>query len=155
MIKKKFKLKAIIFKAYGVVPNLTSVLSSMLPMLGMAKLDNYKCAFGAALCKFSEAILYYCSNKDKAPDQSIEKNNFSNSIYAAHEVFFNVWIKTSDPKVRQITIEAIGHFVHLITHEKLEADIAKIIPGLLSLYKKHSDQFVVSQVLEFFVNLLS
>ncbi|CAF0812872.1 unnamed protein product [Brachionus calyciflorus] len=132
---------------YGVVPNLTSVLSSMLPMLGMAKLDNYKCAFGSALCKFSEAILYYCSNKDKAPDQSIEISNFSNSIYAAHEVFFNVWIKSSDPKVRQITIESIGQFVNLISHDKLEADVVKIIPGLLGLYKKHPDHLVVSQSL--------
>ena len=33
--------------AFGVVPNLTSVLASMLPMLGMAKTDPYKCAFAS------------------------------------------------------------------------------------------------------------
>ncbi len=113
-------------QAYGVVPQLQSVLASMLPMLGMAKLDTYKCAFASGetfyffpvrlvthykeirsmilfyfsvLCKFSEAILYYCSNKEKAPDKSIEKTMFSMQIYAAHEVFFNVWIKTADNKV--------------------------------------------------------
>lgn len=35
--------------AFGVVPQLSGVLASMLPMLGMAKFDNYKSAF--ASCK--------------------------------------------------------------------------------------------------------
>ena len=98
------------------------------------------------MCKFSEAILYYCSNKEKATDQTIEKSNFSTQIYAAHEIFFNAWIKTNDQKLRQITIEAIGHFVNLIAADKLEADIQKIIPGLLNLYKRHAELYVVSQV---------
>lgn len=34
-------------KAFGVVPNLTDVLASMLPMIGMAKLDSYKVSFGS------------------------------------------------------------------------------------------------------------
>lgn len=122
------------------------MFNSILPMLGMSKLDSYKYSLGSALCKFCEAILYYCSNKEKAPDQSIEKSDFFNSVYAAHEFLFNSWIKSNDPKVRQITIESIGHFVNLISRDKLETDISKIIPGLLNLYKKHSDHFIVSQV---------
>ena len=87
--------------------------------------------------------MYYCSNKEKASDQTIEKSNFSTQIYAAHEIFFNAWIKTNDPKLRQITIEAIGHFVNLIAADKLEADIQKIILGLLNLYKRHAELYVV------------
>jgi hypothetical protein len=90
--------------------------------------------------------LYYCSNKEKAPDQSIEKSKFSTQIYAAYEILFTSWLKTSDPKLRQITIESIGHFVNLIATEKLESDINKIMPGLLNLYKRHTDHFVISQV---------
>ena len=145
----------------------------MLPMLGMAKQDVHKTAFASgalyfsiyflhylwlnfcsilALCKFSEAILYYCSNKEKAPDQSIEKSKFSTQIYAAYEILFTSWLKTSDPKLRQITIESIGHFVNLIATEKLESDINKIMPGLLNLYKRHTDHFVISQV-SYFKNM--
>ena len=98
------------------------------------------------MCKFSEAILYYCSNKEKAIDKSIEKSYFSTQIYAAQEIFFNVWVKTSDNRLRQTVIEAIGHFTNLMAHEKLEADLAKIVQGFLSLYKKHSDHQVISQV---------
>lgn len=98
------------------------------------------------MCKFSEAILYYCSNKEKATDKSIEKSYFSTQIYAAHEIFFNVWVKTGDNRLRQTVIEAIGHFTNLMAHEKLEADLAKIIQGFLALYKKHPDHQIISQV---------
>lgn len=54
-------------------------------------------------------------------------------------------MKTSDQKLRQLTIESIGYMANLMSHDKLEADIAKIMPGLLGLYKKHSDHFIVSQ----------
>jgi maestro heat-like repeat-containing protein family member 1 len=105
------------------------------------------------MCKFSEAILYYCNNKEKAPDKAIEKSSFATQIYATHEVFFNLWIKTSDTKLRQVIIESIGHFVNLMPQEKLESDLSKILPGLLGLYKKHPDLAVISQV-NFFLYLL-
>jgi hypothetical protein len=120
----------------------------MLPMIGMSKLDSFKCAFASAYCKFSEAIIFYCSNKEKAPDSSIDKSSFSSSIYAAHEVF-NIWLKTNDVKLRQLVIESIGHFVSLMPREKLETDLVKIFPNLLSLYKRHPDLFIVSQVIFF------
>lgn len=99
------------------------------------------------MCKFSEAILYYCSNKEKAPDQSIEKSYFSTQIFAVFEIFFIQWVKTSDMKLRHTVIESLGYFINLLAHDKLESDVGKIIPGLLSLYKKHADPFVVSQSL--------
>ena len=36
---------------FGVVPNLMDVLTAMLPMIGMAKSEAYKCSFGTAMCK--------------------------------------------------------------------------------------------------------
>ncbi len=131
---------------FGVVPNLTDVLTAMLPMIGMTKTDPYKCSFGTAMCKFSEAILYYCSNKEKATDQSIEKSAFATQIYATHEIFFNVWIRSGEHRVRQLAIESIGYFVSIMSREKLENDLVKIVTMLMALYKKHSDHFVVSQV---------
>lgn len=107
-----------------------------------------------ALCKFSEAIIYYCSNKEKAPDQSIEKSYFSTQIFAAFEIFFNHWVKSSDAKLRHTTIEALGYFVNLIAHEKLDTEVPKIVPGLLNLYKKHSDPFIVSQSLSLSINAI-
>lgn len=107
------------------------------------------------MCKFSEAILFYCDNKEKANDQSVEKSLFATQIYATHEIFFNVWIRASDFKVRHLAIESIGQFVNIIAHDKLEADLVKIMQTTLGLYKKHQDHFIVSQVLlSFFLNRL-
>jgi maestro heat-like repeat-containing protein family member 1 len=124
---------------------LSEVLVSMLPMLGMAKTDSYKCSFASAMCKFSEAILFYCSNKEKAPDKSIEKTQFAQSIFGVYEIFLNVWIKTNDIKLRQITIESIGNIINIIPSEKLETELSKVLQILVGLYKKHTDQFIVSQ----------
>lgn len=101
------------------------------------------------MCKFAEAILYYCSNMERAPDKSIEKGYFSTQIFAAYEVFFNVWLKTNEAKLRQIIIESIGHFVNLMSVEKLEVELGKIFTGLLGLFRKHSDHFIISQVFLF------
>lgn len=98
------------------------------------------------MCKFAEAIIYYCSNIEQAADQNISRDKFATEIYATHEIFFNLWLKSSEPKVKQLAIESIGHFVSLITHEKLEADLVKIITALIGLYKKHSDYYIISQV---------
>jgi len=43
---------------FGVVPNLTDVLTAMLPMIGMAKTEQYKCAFGTAMCKVGYLELF-------------------------------------------------------------------------------------------------
>ena len=43
--------------AYGMVPYLTDVIATMLPMLGMAKLDTYKYSFAMAFSKFSEVSI--------------------------------------------------------------------------------------------------
>ena len=49
--------------------------------------------------------------------------------------------------MRKTIIEAIGYFVNIIESEKLENDLAKILPGILNLYKKHPETYVVSQAL--------
>jgi hypothetical protein len=49
--------------------------------------------------------------------------------------------------MRQTIIEAIGYFVNIMEPEKLENDLAKILTGILSLYKKHPETYVVSQAL--------
>lgn len=42
----------------------------------------------------------------------------------------------------------------MLAHEKLDTDVPKIVPGLLALYKKHSDPFVVSQALSLSINAI-
>ncbi|XP_038141522.1 maestro heat-like repeat-containing protein family member 1 isoform X1 [Cyprinodon tularosa] len=142
---------------YGMVPFLNAILGTMLPMLSMAKQDNMKWVFSSALCHFSESILEYLANLDKAPDPTVRKDAFSSEIYAAFDILFNNWLQSREPKLRLTVGEAVGSMCHLMANDKLEEQIPRIIPAIMSLYKKNTEHYVISkslcQVLEASVNM--
>uniref|UniRef100_A0A3P9LCQ6 Maestro heat-like repeat family member 1 n=1 Tax=Oryzias latipes TaxID=8090 RepID=A0A3P9LCQ6_ORYLA len=142
---------------YGMVPFLNAILGTMLPMLGIAKQDNMKWVFSSALCHFSDSILEYLANLDKAPDPTVRKDTFCSEIYAAYDILFNTWIQSREPKLRLTVAEAVGSMCHLMPSDKLEEQIPKIIPTIMSLYKKNNEHYVISkslcQVIDASVNM--
>ncbi|XP_041843751.1 maestro heat-like repeat-containing protein family member 1 isoform X2 [Melanotaenia boesemani] len=142
---------------YGMVPFLNAILGTMLPMLGMAKQDNMKWVFSSALCHFSDSILEYLANLDKAPDPTVRKDTFASEIYPAFDVLFNSWLQSREPKLRMTVAEAVGSMCHLMARDKLEEQIPRIIPAILSMYKKNNEHYVISkslcQVLDASVNM--
>ncbi|KAL0985276.1 hypothetical protein UPYG_G00154880 [Umbra pygmaea] len=142
---------------YGMVPFLNAILGTMLPMLGMAKQDNMKWVFSSALSHFSESILEYLANLDKAPDPTVRKDTFSTEIYAAYDILFYNWLQSRESKLRLTVTGAVGSMSHLMAHDKLEEQLPKLIPTIMSLYKKNTEHYVISkslcQVLEASVNM--
>ncbi|XP_060777885.1 maestro heat-like repeat-containing protein family member 1 isoform X2 [Neoarius graeffei] len=142
---------------YGMVPFLSAILGTMLPMLGLAKQDNMKWVFSSALSRFSESILDYLANLDKAPDPTVRKDTFSSEIYAAYDILFNSWLQSRDAKLRLTVAEALGLMSHLMPHDKLEEQLPKLLPAILNLYKKNPEHYIISkslcQVLEASVNM--
>lgn len=142
---------------YGMVPFLSAILGTMLPMLGMAKQDNMKWVFSSALYRFSESILEYLANLDKAPDPTVRKDTFSGEIFAAYDILFNSWLQSREPKLRLTVAEAVGSMSHLMAHDKLEEQLPKLIPTVLGLYKKNPEHYIISkslcQVLDASVNM--
>ena len=67
--------------AFGVVPNLTSVLASMLPMLGMAKTDSYKCAFASGTLFLNQSLFL---------NLPLAKLTIAISIKIIQDLFINV-----------------------------------------------------------------
>ncbi|XP_065585206.1 maestro heat-like repeat-containing protein family member 1 isoform X3 [Cyrtonyx montezumae] len=132
---------------FGMVPFLNSILGTMLPMLGMAKQDHMKSVFCYALQHFSESIQEYVANLDQAPDPTVRKDTFCNEIFSAYEVLFNNWLQHREPKLRLAVVEALGAMSYLMPGEKLEEQLPKLIPAVLSLYKKHSETFYISKSL--------
>ncbi|XP_060075327.1 maestro heat-like repeat-containing protein family member 1 isoform X2 [Ylistrum balloti] len=124
---------------YRMVPHLTAVLGTMLPMLGMAKHDNMRWVFSAALSKFCEAIIDYCANIDKAPDPTVTKDRFSQEVASAFDVLFNSWLQSKEIKLRLAIVEALGHMTHLMSKEKLDEQLPKILQGILGLYRRHPE----------------
>ncbi|XP_033836281.1 maestro heat-like repeat-containing protein family member 1 isoform X2 [Periophthalmus magnuspinnatus] len=143
---------------FGMVPFLNAILGTMLPMLNMAKQDNMKWVFSSALRHFSDSILEYLANLDKAPDPTVRKDTFSSEICAAFDILFQNWLQSREPKLRLTVAEALGSMCHLMASDKLEEHIPKLIPSILSLYKKHNNEhYIISkslcQVLDASVNM--
>lgn len=142
---------------YGMVPFLNAIMGTMLPMLGMAKQDNMKWVFSSALCRFSESILEYLANLDKAPDPTVRKDTFSSEIFSAYDILFSNWIQSRDSKLRLTVAEAVGSMSHLMAHDKLEEQLPKLLPTILGLYKKNAEHYIISkslcQILEASVNM--
>lgn len=142
---------------YGMVPFLNAILGTMLPMLVMAKQDNMKWVFSSALCHFSESILEYLANLDKAPDPTVRKDTFATEMFGAYDILFSSWLQSRESKLRLTVAEAVGSMCHLMAHDKLEEQIPKLIPAMLSLYKKNNEHYIISkslcQVLDASVNM--
>ncbi|XP_047698456.1 maestro heat-like repeat-containing protein family member 1 isoform X4 [Prionailurus viverrinus] len=132
---------------FGMVPFLTSILSTMLPMLGMAKHDTMRVAFCCALQHFSESTLEYLANLDQAPDPTVRKDTFATDIFSAYDILFNHWLQSREAKLRLAVVEALGPMSHLLPSEKLEEQLPKLLPGVLALYRKHAETFHVSKSL--------
>ncbi|XP_042828599.1 maestro heat-like repeat-containing protein family member 1 isoform X1 [Panthera tigris] len=132
---------------FGMVPFLTSILSTMLPMLGMAKHDTTRVAFCCALQHFSESTLEYLANLDQAPDPTVRKDTFATDIFSAYDILFNHWLQSREAKLRLAVVEALGPMSHLLPSEKLEEQLPKLLPGVLALYRKHAETFHVSKSL--------
>ncbi|XP_077577113.1 maestro heat-like repeat-containing protein family member 1 isoform X1 [Stigmatopora nigra] len=132
---------------YGMVPFLNAILGTMLPMLSLIKHDNMKWVFSSALCHFSDSILEYLANLDKAPDPTVRQDTFSNEISAAFDILFNNWLQSRESKLRLTVAEAVGSMCHLMASEKLEEQIPKLIPAILALYKKNNEHYIISKSL--------
>uniref|UniRef100_G1NTU1 Maestro heat like repeat family member 1 n=1 Tax=Myotis lucifugus TaxID=59463 RepID=G1NTU1_MYOLU len=134
-----------VFNVFGMVPFLTSVLSTMLPMLGMAKHDSMRVVFCCALQRFSESTLEYLANLDQAPDPTVRKDTFASDISSAYDTLFHHWLQSREAKLRLAVVEALGPMSHLLPSEKLEEQLPKLLPGVLALYKKHAETSHVSK----------
>ncbi|XP_058515412.1 maestro heat-like repeat-containing protein family member 1 isoform X1 [Ochotona princeps] len=132
---------------FGTVPFLPSILSTMLPMLGMAKHDTMRAVLCCALQHFSESALEYLANLDQAPDPTVRKDTFAADLASAYDVLFHHWLQSREAKLRLAVVEALGPMSHLLPGEKLEEQLPKLLPAVLGLYKKHAEAFHVSKSL--------
>lgn len=137
---------------FQMLPHINAILGALLPMMGMAKHDNMRWVFSYALQRFSESILEYLANIEKAPDPSVTKSMFAGEIFAAYDILFNVWLQTKEPKLRLAVIEAIGPMTHIMNRDQLEEQLPKLLHGILGLYKKHHVSFYVTQGLCMFLD---
>jgi len=133
-----------------VVPFLNTVLGRMLPMMGAAKYENMQWVFSNAIARFCEAILDFLADEQRAVAAKIRTEDFEGQVFSAYEQLFNVWLQSKEAskeaKLRLAVAEAIGFVVQLCAADALDQQLPRLIPGILQLYKKHTDHYYISQV---------
>lgn len=91
-------------------------------------------------------IDYFGNNENQ--DNDLKKNNFSTEISIAFDVLHIHWLYSSEPKVVENVLEAMGPMFSLLPSEKMKELIPKLIPAITALYKKlHFDSYFITQAL--------
>ncbi|XP_071275242.1 maestro heat-like repeat-containing protein family member 1, partial [Agelaius tricolor] len=132
---------------FGMVPFLSSILGTLLPLLGTARADSMKCTLCYALQRFSESIQEYLAGQEQGPDPTVRGDAFAPELGAAFDTLSLQWAQSRDGKVRQAVLEALGPMSSLIPPEKLQEQLPKLLPSILGLYKKHPEPFPISKSL--------
>eukprot|EP00004_Rigifila_ramosa_P005673 TRINITY_DN1633_c0_g1_i5.p1 TRINITY_DN1633_c0_g1~~TRINITY_DN1633_c0_g1_i5.p1 ORF type:complete len:1396 (+),score=325.85 TRINITY_DN1633_c0_g1_i5:37-4224(+) len=123
----------------ALVPRLKEILSRCLPLLANLKHDNMRWVFANAASQFAESVQSYMANIDRAENKSITPANFHSEFFTYYEFMFTRWLSIAEPKVRQTTLQAIGHSTALMERSQFERELPKIIQGILGLYKREPE----------------
>jgi hypothetical protein len=130
-----------------VVPQLNAVLSRMITQLGAIKHENMQWVFSYALARFSEAILDYMADEQRVSSGQMTFSQFEGHIFSSFDQLFNVWLMSKESRLRMAVAEALGFMVHLLSATALNDQLPKLLPGIMQLYKKHSEHYYISQCL--------
>ena len=57
-----------------------------------------------------------------------------------------VWTVLCCAQLRMAVAEALGFMVHLLSPTALNDQLPKLLPGIMQLYRKHSEHYYISQV---------
>lgn len=134
---------------YGTVPHLKSVLDTLVALLstGQVKSNALRCGFATAFAKFSEAILFYLANMERAPNMGVQREWFSEGMAEAFEVLFLQWLPCKITLTCQEILEALGQMSQLLAKEQLERMAQKLLSSLIQNYKGPVEPLYVSRCL--------
>ena len=139
---------------YGTVLHLKGVLDILVALLttGQVKSNTLRCSFATALAKFSEALLFYLANMERAPDVSIQRDWFCEDIAEAFEILFLQWLPCKTTLTCQEILEALGQMSQLLSEERLFQMAPKLLPSLVQNYKGPVEPLYVSRCLALFLD---
>uniref|UniRef100_T1JN14 Maestro heat-like repeat-containing protein family member 1 n=1 Tax=Strigamia maritima TaxID=126957 RepID=T1JN14_STRMM len=130
---------------YEMVPFLKSVLGTLLSVISVIHHENMKWVTAFAVARFGDAVTEYIANIDKAPDPSVKKEVYETEFNVAYDNLIN-WLPGKDMKLRTMIIEALGSISHIVSREKFEERLGRVISIILTIYKKpHSQLNIVTQ----------
>lgn len=127
------------------VPLLRPVLRTTVSLLPAVVEEKTKWVFCFALGIFSESILAYLYDIEEAPDPTVKKNLFFLEFSAAFDILFNTWLPLNECNISTAVIETLGQITHLVPFDKLENELPRLIPKILTMYQGTSSDFCITQ----------
>eukprot|EP01116_Phalansterium_solitarium_P016259 TRINITY_DN3745_c0_g1_i3.p1 TRINITY_DN3745_c0_g1~~TRINITY_DN3745_c0_g1_i3.p1 ORF type:complete len:1692 (-),score=828.04 TRINITY_DN3745_c0_g1_i3:272-5347(-) len=142
--------------ALAVVPRLKEVLARVLPVLGLVRADPMRAAFAQGLGQFAEAITHYVANIGTAAAAAetsaaasasggLTTASFASDVYPAYEILVSNWLQSKEAKVRLGTVLAVGCIAPVLAPEQLVAQLPKLVPLVLGMYKKEKELLPITQ----------
>lgn len=141
-----------IHNIYGTVPHLRSVLNTLVEILPVVKSSSIRCSFAGALAKFSEALIFYFANMERAPDVSVQREWFSQNIALAFDILCLQWLPCKSALTCQEILEAIGQMSQLLSQERLESSASKLVPSLIQCYRGPVESLYVNRCLALYLD---
>ena len=139
---------------YGTVLHLKNILNTVVGLLntGQVKSSNLRCSFATALAKFSEALLFYLANMERAPDVSVQRDWFYEDIAQAFEILFLQWLPCKATLTCQEILEALGQMSQLLSQERIQKMAPKLLITLIQSYRGPVEPLYVSRCLALFLD---
>lgn len=137
----------------GSYPFIKDILKLLLPNLGGVKLDIQKEALSYAIGKFSEALMEYTTAKFESekcfdgPESPSELDRCSAELSIAYDVLFNQWLHTREQKLSTEILESLSSIYPLLPMDKIHDQSQRLIPNILSFYRRSLDRIAVTQFL--------
>eukprot|EP00008_Paramoeba_atlantica_P015039 CAMPEP_0201485534 /NCGR_PEP_ID=MMETSP0151_2-20130828/9620_1 /ASSEMBLY_ACC=CAM_ASM_000257 /TAXON_ID=200890 /ORGANISM="Paramoeba atlantica, Strain 621/1 / CCAP 1560/9" /LENGTH=1664 /DNA_ID=CAMNT_0047869703 /DNA_START=126 /DNA_END=5120 /DNA_ORIENTATION=+ len=127
-----------------VVPLLKDVIARTVPITNSVKKDNMRWVFSYAISHFCEAIVHFIANAE-SEDFGMQFVTYGSELYPTYEIMLNVWFTSKESKVRLMTAKAIGNLCAILPREQFDAQLPRLFPPILGLFKKEKDLLPVTQ----------
>jgi len=89
----------------------------------------------------------YVSNLEQVPDPTITTETFKTELGMAYDVLFGSWLQTRETKVVEGVLEALSAIFVILPIDKVSQQIPRIIPLLMTLYKRNVNPYYVTKCL--------
>ncbi|XP_058442811.1 maestro heat-like repeat-containing protein family member 1 [Malaya genurostris] len=128
------------------------IMGYILPTLSTIKQDYARQSYAFAIGRFCEAFCEYREHQRLHPKEETPMNtgityDISDEVGIAYDLFQAQWLSSREPKVSYAVLNALSYMYPLLSVEKVNDGLLKVIPNTLALYRRSVDRSVVTQYL--------
>lgn len=134
------------------IPLIKPILGFILPTLSSIKQDYVRQSYAFAIGRFCEAFCEYKEHQRLHPNEETPMktgitHDIADEVGIAYDLFQSQWLPSREPKLSYEVLVSLSYMYPLLTVEKINDGLMKVIPATLALYRRSVDRSVVTQYL--------